>query len=94
MTVTFTSLLAALAGSPSLPGARCRGRPHLFDEADPNEPFTVTADRHAQALGLCLHCPALAPCTAWFSTLAPSKRPTGVIAGRLNPSPRTRKRTG
>lgn len=94
MTATLTDLVGALAGVPSLPGARCRGRPHLFDEAAPAEPDTVAAARHAQALRLCLNCPSLDPCTAWFLTLTPAKRPTGVIAGRINQSPRTRKKAG
>ena len=81
------ALLTALAGVPALPGARCRGRSHLFDEADRDEPPEVVEQRHAQAVGLCRHCPALASCTEWVDGLPNSKRPPGVIAGRINPKP-------
>ena len=33
----FDQLLAAIAGAPALHGSRCRGKGHLFDEAQPNE---------------------------------------------------------
>jgi WhiB family redox-sensing transcriptional regulator len=76
------TLLLVIAGAPSLPGARCRGRHHLFDPAAPGEnPDNVTA-RHAQALGLCLHCPALAACQSGVADLPLKKRPPGVVAGR------------
>jgi hypothetical protein len=32
-------------------------------------------------------CPALARCDTWFYKLPPSKRPQGVVAGELRPSP-------
>jgi len=77
------TLLAELAGAPALPGARCRGRHHLFDSAAPGEhPDTVNA-RHTQALGLCSRCPALTRCDDWLSGLPVRKRPFGVIAGEL-----------
>jgi WhiB family redox-sensing transcriptional regulator len=79
------TLLAMLAGAPSLPGARCRGRHHLFDEAAPNEKPETVAARHAQAIGLCRNsCPSLTRCEAWFLGLKPSKRPLGVVAGQIN----------
>lgn len=74
------TLLGALIGAPALPGARCRGRSHLFDPPDPHED---ASQRHLQALGLCEHCPALTACEEWFATLKPSKRPPGVVAGRI-----------
>ncbi|STZ43190.1 Uncharacterised protein [Mycolicibacterium gilvum] len=80
-----TDLFAAQRGAPSLPGARCRGKPHLFDEAASDESEDVVAQRHSQALGLCRLCPALASCATWFDELPKSKRPPGVVAGRLNP---------
>jgi len=41
------------------------------------------------ALGLCLNsCPSLSRCEAWYLGLPKSKRPIGVIAGRLNPQER------
>jgi len=77
-------LLGAILGAPALPGARCRGRPHLFDEPGGREDPAVVAARQAQALGLCGRCPALAACSAWFESLPPRERPGGVIAGRVH----------
>lgn len=96
MTTNVDSLMLALAGAPSLQGARCRGRAHLFDEAAPNEKPETVAARHAQALGICSRCPSLNPCETWFLGLTPSKRPLGVVAGRINqtrPAGRPRKAT-
>lgn len=78
------ALLAAVGVAPALPGARCRGRHHLFDELQRGEPVAVAGQRHLQAIGLCQACPSLNPCRAWFDGLKPSKRPTGVTAGRVN----------
>lgn len=75
-------LSAVLAGAPSLPGARCRNRSHLFDERGYDEPEDIAEQRHTQALGLCRICPALASCEAWYTALPARKRPTGVVAGR------------
>lgn len=77
-------LFAALIGAPALPGAKCRGRSHLFDEADPDEHPDDRAYRQSHALRLCQSCPALAGCQTWFDDLTPSKRPPGVIAGRVH----------
>ena len=78
-----------LAGAPSLPGAKCRGRAHLFNGAEPDENPETVAARHTQALGLCLNsCPSLSRCEEWVNSLPKSKRPLGVIAGRLNPQER------
>lgn len=85
---TWVDLLDALSVAPALPGARCRGRSHLFDEAQPGEPAEVVGQRHAQALGLCRGCTALASCQVWVSGLPPAKRPPGVVAGRLRSRPR------
>ena len=79
--MTIVGLLLAV-GAPALPGARCRGRAHLFDEPEQGEPAELVEQRHAQALGLCRHCPALTACAAWFDTLPPRQRPAGVVAGR------------
>jgi WhiB family redox-sensing transcriptional regulator len=78
------SLLLAMAGAPALVGARCRGKGHLFDGPTIGEPTEVMNARHAQALGLCTHCPALQRCREWYSTLTPRKRPEGVVAGLVN----------
>ena len=76
------NLLTALGGAPSLPGAKCRNRHHLFDERGPDEPEDVAEQRHQQALGLCRICPALASCETWYLTLPSRKRPAGAVAGR------------
>lgn len=60
MSHTWTDLLAAVGVAPALPGARCRGKHHLFDDAEKNEAAEVVAQRHAQALQLCSGCTALA----------------------------------
>ncbi len=77
------ALLAAIGAAPVIPGARCRGRHHLFDEAMPGEDPDTVAARHAQALGLCSHCPALDRCADWFDSLPKRKRPLGVCAGQV-----------
>ncbi|QEM46301.1 hypothetical protein [Mycolicibacterium grossiae] len=78
----FATLLSSLAGAPSLPGARCRGRGHLFDEQAAGEHHTTAAARHRQARGLCDRCPALHACAAWVDSLPARQRPAGVVAGR------------
>jgi WhiB family redox-sensing transcriptional regulator len=80
---TFESLMASLAGAPALVGARCRGKGHLFDGASPGERAEVVAARHNQAVGLCQHCPALDRCRTWVDGLPRSKRPEGVVAGKI-----------
>jgi hypothetical protein len=86
-------LLSSLAGAPAFPGARCRGKHHLFDPAAADERPDVVDARQAQALGLCSHCPALARCASWLDGLPPKKRPLGVVAGRVNNPPPERKST-
>lgn len=81
---SLDSMLGALLGAPSLPGARCRGRPHLFDEQHPGEPDHIAAQRHHQALSLCAACPSLPACTTYFESLPPAHKPGGVIAGRIH----------
>lgn len=81
--MNIETLIATLAGTPALPGARCRGRHHLFDEAAHTETAETVTARHQQALGLCERCPSLTRCGDWLESLPPSKRPPGVIAGRV-----------
>lgn len=81
--MTAADLFDALGAIVALPGARCRGRHHLFDPGMPGEDEKAVQDRHAQALGLCGRCPALAACTAWLDTLPTRRRPRGVVAGQL-----------
>lgn len=76
-------LLLAIAGAPTLPGARCSGRHHLFDPPTGGEDLAVVEARHAQALGLCERCPALASCRQWVDELPARKRPLGVVAGEI-----------
>lgn len=87
MTANLDSLLFALAGCPSLPGARCRGKGHLFDPAAIGEQANTVAARHAQAIALCRGCPALTRCTDWLNSLEPKHKPDGVIAGQLRSNP-------
>ncbi|MDQ1247531.1 MAG: WhiB family transcriptional regulator, redox-sensing transcriptional regulator [Actinomycetota bacterium] len=84
--MSIIGLLTAI-GSPGLPGARCRGRGYLFDEAEPGEPEALVAQRHAQAVQLCRGCKSLPACAAWVDSLKPSQRPRGVVAGRINSRP-------
>ena len=84
---TLQQLLDAIGAAPVLPGARCRGRHHLFDEAQPGENPDTVAARHNQALGHCSHCPSLTRCQTWFLGLKPSKRPPGVVAGQIIQGP-------
>jgi hypothetical protein len=81
--MSLNELLSSLAGQPTFPGCRCRGRHHLFDPPDANEPAEVVEQRHAQALGLCQHCPALARCKSWLDGLPARQRPYGVIANTV-----------
>jgi WhiB family redox-sensing transcriptional regulator len=75
--VTAVGLFDALGAIPALPGARCRGKPHLFDGEDgPN------GDRTRQAAQLCRRCPALERCRTWADQ-QPARALDGVIAGRL-----------
>jgi hypothetical protein len=84
-------LLSSLAGTPAFPGARCRGKHHLFDPAGVDEPITVVEQRHAQAAGLCLGgCPALDRCRSWAQTLT-NHELSGVIAGEVRPWSQSRK---
>lgn len=91
MSNTPSDLFSAIGMAPALPGARCRGRSHLFDPPERGEDPDTTDYRHRHALALCRGCTALASCTAWFDTLTPRKRPQGVTAGRIHlvkPRPR------
>ncbi|ORB01148.1 hypothetical protein BST33_10010 [Mycolicibacter minnesotensis] len=76
-------LTAALAGTPRLPGAKCRTLFAAFDPADKGEPHEEVAYRHTVALSLCRTCPALASCAAWVEAHPPTRRPRGVIAGQV-----------
>ncbi len=68
-------LFAALGGIPALSGAHCRGPHQLFDPSE---------DIEQRALWLCASRPVLAACKAWCDSLPASRRPLGVVAGRIN----------
>lgn len=80
----FDQLLNAISCAPCLPGARCRGRHHLFDGGPLGEDPRVRQARHEQALALCAGCPSLEPCQTWHDSLPKRQRPPGVVAGRVN----------
>ena len=73
---------AVLDGVPNLTGAACSGRPDVFDSAPHSEPSDVTGTRYAAALAVCHDCPCLTQCRAWVDDTPPTKRPSGVVAGR------------
>lgn len=81
--VSAMGLFDALGMAVALPGARCRGRHQLFDEAQPGEDVDNANDRHSRALVLCAECPALAKCADWVDGLPKRDRPTGVVGGRV-----------
>lgn len=76
MSATWESLAGALAGIPDLSGARCRGQWSIWDETDNPEVIEYAKNQ-------CEACPALAECREWADSLKPSKRPLGVVAGRV-----------
>ena len=83
------SMFGSLLKVPLLPGARCRGRHHLFDEPASSELPEVVEQRQFQAVGLCLRsCPSLDACREWVDGLPPSQRPPGVTAGLINNKPK------
>ncbi len=84
MSTVWADFAAALAGAPSLPGARCRHRSALFDAAEAHEPTEIVTQRHAQAISLCAGCPSLGPCREWLDGLPKGRRPHGVVAGIVN----------
>lgn len=88
------SLFDALAVAPALPGAKCRGRHHLFDEPERDADPDDAEYQQQAALRLCSHCPSLVRCAEWVDSLPPSKRPPGVVGGRVRrtkPAGRPRK---
>lgn len=90
MNAGIAEFLSELArGAPWLPGARCRGRAHLFSPAEGN--IEGGAARQKQALQLCRGCPSLTTCRQWLDGLAPESKPSGVVAGQVLGPPLTRK---
>jgi WhiB family redox-sensing transcriptional regulator len=64
------------SGIPELRGARCRGKWSIFDE-------TECPETTEYALNQCAMCECRPECVRWFESLKPSKRPVGVVAGRV-----------
>lgn len=93
MSANWNDLVVLLAGAPSLPGANCRNRSALFDDAATGEPDHTVHQRHTQALSLCGQCPALDRCSDWLDGLPRVKQPYGVIAGRVRSHRPGRQRT-
>nr|ABP46364.1 hypothetical protein Mflv_3893 [Mycolicibacterium gilvum PYR-GCK] len=82
--MTATSLFDAVGLAPSLPGAKCRGRHHLFDAPEPGVDTDETRKAEQIALRLCSECPSLGPCRTWLESLPKNKRPLGVVGGAVN----------
>lgn len=71
--------------APDLEGAACQGRWELFDPPEPDEDEDERDFRIATAKRECLTaCPVLDTCRSWADSLPRTKKPVGVIAGRLN----------
>lgn len=81
MSATLTGLLAELRGAPALDGAACTGRGHLFDDRQTEETIGTWRHRASHATSICRSCPVLASCREWLESLAPDRRPHGVVAG-------------
>jgi hypothetical protein len=85
-------LSEVLRGTPKLEGAACVGRwPGLWDPPAQGESYDHpdVQYRHNLALEICESCPCLSECAGAIDTLPVSKRPAGVVAGRIGPSART-----
>jgi hypothetical protein len=75
-----------LRGVPRLAGAACVGRwPGLFDPPGQGESLDDpdVEYRHRIAIGICGGCDCISDCARWVDSLPASKRPAGVVAGRL-----------
>lgn len=87
MSTTWEGLASSLSGIPDLPGAACRGRCDLFDperEREPGQSPEDPHDRHQLAKSICVNeCPCMDACRSYVESLSPSKRPIGVVAGKV-----------
>jgi WhiB family redox-sensing transcriptional regulator len=85
----WQTMSTLLAGIPDLHGARCKGRADLYDATIGVSPVDGRPTRdelekaRATALHLCVTCPALDPCRVWLDGQRPTRRPRGVVAGRV-----------
>lgn len=75
--------LIAAVRAPKLPGALCRNRARLFDEAEAGEDPEAVVERHERAAAMCRLCPVLGPCNEWAASLPARERPPGVLAGAI-----------
>lgn len=81
--VNAADLFAALRGIPHLPDAQCVGLWAAFDPPEQGEQPEETEYRYKTALNVCARCPALSRCSDWLDSLPRSRRPHGVVAGRV-----------
>jgi WhiB family transcriptional regulator, redox-sensing transcriptional regulator len=87
----WVSLLAEiLRNTPKLTGAACQGRHVLFDPPERGQQLddSDVQYRFESALRICSDCCCLRECSDWVDWLPASKRPAGVVAGRLPESGR------
>lgn len=83
----WNEFIAQFGAVPNLAGAQCRGRTELFDATiETSRERTLEEVEYARAAAkrLCGTCPALNPCRQWLDSLPRTKKPPGVVAGRLN----------
>jgi hypothetical protein len=71
----MTGMLDAIGLPAALPGARCRGKQHLYAGPAPGENPATADARHKQALTLCARCPAIERCPRWH--------PPGIAAPKI-----------
>jgi WhiB family transcriptional regulator, redox-sensing transcriptional regulator len=75
-------LMSVLTGIPDLPGARCKSRSHIWESDDP-ELQEYAIHQCGRDPSSPASCPALQACSDWLEDLKPSKRPQGVVAGKV-----------
>lgn len=81
----LTQWSAMIRSAPDLRGALCAGSDRWdYDLDQAGETPTERTERLERAVAICRRCPVLAQCRSWVETLPPSKRPTGVVGGRLD----------
>lgn len=85
------SFFGALLGAPDLQGAVCKGCSETWCPGEDVDPETA-AEREQLALKGCQQCPVLPQCEEYLTSLPPSQRPPGVVAGRVNGAAQTTKR--
>jgi WhiB family redox-sensing transcriptional regulator len=71
------TVLREILTPPQFDGAACKGRHRLYDRA-----LDGCELARREALTVCSSCAVLDRCRGWHASLAPGKRPLGVVAGR------------